>query len=255
MAELTTMGFRPGRSIVHRLDARFKLLMLAVISIVTLGADLRGLAVLSALILISIGHIGIPFRSILREMRYFAVLLLLVFIARSLSTPGAPLLSAAGVSITREGVAAGTLVCWRLACIVLAGLIFTTTTRTSEIRGAVIRLFAPVPWIPERRAGTMIGLLVRFIPMILEQVRETADAQRARCAQCRKNPVTRLVKLTVSLLRRIFEDADRLVTAMEARCYNEERTGPSFSATSLDWYALFAMAVVCGGVMVLSLRT
>ena len=100
----------------------------------------------------------------------------------------------------------------------------------------------------------MISLLVRFIPMILSQARETADAQRARCIECRKNPVVRLVKLTVALLRRIFEDADRLVVAMEARCYTEDRTGPSFSATRLDWAVLFlSTAAVCGGVFFLSL--
>jgi biotin transport system permease protein len=253
MAELTPMGFRPGRSVPHRLDARFKLVSLAMISIVTLRADFWSLAALTALALAAIRHIGMPLRSILIEMRYFAVLLLLVFIARALSTPGTPLVSLAGISVTREGITAGGLVCWRLACVVLAGLIFIAATRPSEIRGAVIWLLAPVPWIPERRAGTMISLLVRFIPMILNQARETADAQRARCIERRKNPVVRLVKLTVALLRHIFEDADRLVVAMEARCYNEDRTGPSFSATRLDWAVLFLAAAVCGGVVFLSL--
>lgn len=253
ITEPTTMGFRPGRSVLHRLDARFKLVSLAMVSIVTLRADFWGLAGLTVLGLAAIRHIGIPLRSILGEMRYFAVLLLLVFIARALSTPGTALTSLIGITVTREGVTDGGLVCWRLACVVLAGLIFIAATRPSEIRGAVIWVLAPVPWIPERRAGTMISLLVRFIPMILNQARETADAQRARCIECRKNPVVRLVKLTVALLRRIFEDADRLVIAMEARCYSEDRTGPSFSATRLDWTVLLATAAVCSGVVFLSL--
>lgn len=252
MAELTTMGFRPGRSVPHRLDTRFKLVSLAMVSIVTLRADFWGLGALTALALAVIRHIGIPFRSILSEMRYFALLLLLVFIARTLSTPGSPLVSLVGITVTREGITIGGLVCWRLGCVVLAGLIFIAASRPSEIRGAVIWLLAPVPWLPERRAGTMISLLVRFIPMILNQAHETADAQRARCIERRKNPVVRLVKFTVAVLRRIFEDADRLVVAMEARCYTENRTGPSFSATRLDWAMLFLTAAVCGVVLFLS---
>ena len=98
----------------------------------------------------------------------------------------------------------------------------------------------------------MLSLLVRFVPMILDQARETMDAQRARCIECRKNPVFRLTALAVALLRRIFEDADRLIVAMEARCYNEERTGPAYRATRLDWAALFGTAAVCGGVVLRS---
>jgi energy-coupling factor transporter transmembrane protein EcfT len=252
MAEPATLGFRPGRSIPHRVDARFKLVSLAMVNIVTLRADFPSLAVLTAILTAAIGHTGIPFRAMAREMRYFGFLLLLIFAARALSTPGAALISAAGMAVTREGLAAGGLVCWRLACIVLAGILFIAATRPSEVRGAVIWLLAPIPWIPERRAGTMLSLLVRFVPMILDQARETMDAQRARCIECRKNPVIRLAVLAVALLRRIFEDADRLIVAMEARCYNEERTGPAYRATRLDWAALFGTTAVCCGIVLRS---
>jgi len=245
MAELTTLGFRPGRSLFHRLDARFKLLCLAMISITVLRAGVWGLTGLTVPGLAAVCRLGIPLRSMLKELRYLAVLLFLVFAARALSTPGTALLTVSGVSITREGAAAGGLVCWRLTSVVLAGIIFIAATRPSEIRGAVIRLLAPIPFIPERRAGTMISLLIRFIPMILNQARETADAQRARCIECRKNPVFRLKTLCVALLRRIFEDAEQLVVAMEARCYTEDRTSPRFSATPRDWTALFVTAAAC----------
>lgn len=252
MAELTTMGFRPGRSALHRLDARVKLICLAMISIATLRADFWWLGGLTAAGLAAVRTLGIPLRSVLRDMRYFALLLVLVFIARALSTPGSAILTAAGTVVTREGLVAGALVCWRLACVVLTGLLFIAATRPAEVRQAVIWLLAPIPGVPERRAGTMISLLVRFIPVILNQARETADAQRARCIECRKNPVARLVKLTVALLRRIFEDADRLVIAMEARGYTEDRTGHPFSATRRDGLALLATAAACAAVVVFS---
>ncbi len=217
------------------------------VGIATLQADFRGLAALTVLILAALRHTGIPLASMAREMRYFVLLLVLVFIARALSTPGEALLSAAGVSVTREGVLAGGRVCWRPACVAAAAILFVVATRPSELRGAVIWLLAPVPGIPERRAGTMISLLVRFIPMVLDQARETSDAQRARCIECRKNPVARMAVLTIALLRRIFEDADRLVAAMEARCYSEDRTGPAFGATRLDWLVLLGAVLFCAG--------
>lgn len=252
MAEPATLGFRPGRSVPHRLDARFKLVSLAMVNLALLRADFPALAGLTALLLATIGHMGLPLRAFTREMRYFALLLLVVLLVRAVSTSGTALLSAAGVAVTREGLAAGGLICWRLAGIVLAGFIFIAATRPAEVRGAVIWLLAPIPWVPEQRAGTMLSLLVRFIPLILEQARETRDAQRARCVECRKNPATRLSVLAVALLRRIFEDADRLVVAMEARCYTEARTPPAARATRLDWAALFGTAAVCGFILIRS---
>lgn len=252
MAEPATLGFRPGRSVPHRLDARFKLVSLAMVNLALLRADFPALAGLTALLLAAIAHMGLPLRAIARETRYFALLLLVVLLVRAVSTPGVALLSIAGVAVTQEGLAAGGLICWRLSGVVLAGLIFIAATRPAEVRGAVIWLLAPIPWVPEQRAGTMLSLLVRFIPLILEQVRETQDAQRARCVECRKNPATRLSVLAVALLRRIFEDADRLVIAMEARCYTEMRTAPATRATRLDWAALFGTASVCGVVLMRS---
>jgi energy-coupling factor transporter transmembrane protein EcfT len=77
--------------------------------------------------------------------------------------------------------------------------------------------------------------------VILNQARETAEAQRARGVANRKNPAYRLTKLGLPLIRRTFENADRLVTAMESRCYSENRTGPALVSTRRDWKALFVI--------------
>jgi len=84
------------------------------------------------------------------------------------------------------------------------------------------------------------------VPVILNQANETAEAQRARCVENRKNPVYRLIRLGIPLIRRTFERADRLAVAMEARCYTENRTDPELCATRIDWMALVVMILVCG---------
>jgi energy-coupling factor transporter transmembrane protein EcfT len=91
----------------------------------------------------------------------------------------------------------------------------------------------------------MLSLLIRFIPMILNQAIETAQAQRSRGIELRKNPVSRLVRFSIALMRRIFLDADRLVTAMRARSYSENRTPPEFSAEISDWVILSGVLVFC----------
>ena len=100
-------------------------------------------------------------------------------------------------------------------------------------------------FIPSKRIATMMSLVVRFIPVIFDQARETADAQRARGVDNRKNPIYRLKKLGIPLMRRTFERADKLAVAMEARCYSENRTDPGLYARSKDWAALFVVICLC----------
>ena len=94
-----------------------------------------------------------------------------------------------------------------------------------------------------------MGLIVRFIPVILNQAKETAEAQRSRCVENRKNTLYRLVRLGIPLIRRTFEQADRLIVAMAARCYSENRTEPALCATRKDWVALLILIVISGWVL------
>ncbi len=245
MAELTAFSFRPGASFLHELDVRFKLVFLVLISLASLKAALLALCVLTIVLIGVIIDIRLPIKVILKELRYFLILLLFVFIARALTTPGSPLIQFKAVSVTREGVHGGIIVCWRLLIIIMMGLSFVSTTRPSEIKAAVQWFLNPFPFIPAKRIATMMSLIIRFMPVILDQAKETADAQRARGVENRKNPLYRLKKLLIPLMRRTFVSADKLAVAMEARCYSENRTDPGLSCGIRDWIALFAVICLC----------
>jgi energy-coupling factor transporter transmembrane protein EcfT len=103
----------------------------------------------------------------------------------------------------------------------------------------------PIPFISEKRVATMLSLIMRFLPVILNQARDTADAQKARSVENRKNPIYRMTKLAIPLLRRMFEDADKLIVAMEARGYNETRTDPELSCNPKDWFIFLFVIGFC----------
>jgi energy-coupling factor transporter transmembrane protein EcfT len=178
----------------------------------------------------------------MKELRYFSVLLFLIFAARVLSADGSPVFDSKYFTVSSQGLLDAGLVCWRLAFIVVLGFAFISTTPPSAIKTAVQWYLKPVPFVPEKKVGVMKGLILRFIPVILDQARETAEAQKARCVENRKNPVYRLTKFGFRLLRRTFERADDLVIAMEARAFTEYRTGPDLTANKSDWIVL---SVVC----------
>ena len=245
MAELTVFGFRQGTSLLHRLDVRFKLLFLVLISLSSLSARVAGLFLLTLILLVALVHVRVPLGSILKDFRYVSILLMFIFVTRALSTSGSTLFEFKIISVTREGIHAGALVCWRLVIVIAAGLAFVLTTRPSEIKGAVAWMLRPFPFVPGKRIATMMSLIVRFMPVIFQEAKETLDAQRARGVENRKNPVYRVVKFGVPLLRRTFERADKLALAMEARCYSKNRTDPPLAAGKKDWIALFAVVFLC----------
>jgi biotin transport system permease protein len=245
MAELTVLSYRCGKSILHKLDVRFKLFFLVLISFTVIKVDLTALFIINFVLITVLVSIRFPIIPSLKDLRYFFVLILLVFFARTFSTPGSVLVDLTFIKITRQGMYEGGLVCWRLFLVVFFGLSFVSTTRPSETKAAVEWFLSPFPFIPRKRIAIMMSLIMRFIPVIYEQVKDTADAQRARCIKNKKNPIYRLIKLLIPVIRRTFEGADDLVLAMEARCFSENRTDPVLSSSRKDWVALFIIICFC----------
>jgi len=234
MAELTFVRYQPGDSLIHRLDVRVKLLALVLLALSTARADFGDLIILGLLI-----AAGIFFTRPLFTKRFSGILwwlgfLLVVFAARALTTAGTPLLSFRIFTVTREGVFEGLQVAGRLAAIGLLGLLLVASTRSVEIKAGVQWLLRPVPGPAAGRVATMLGLLLRFIPMIFEQAQRTSEAIKARGIQRRRNPLYRIKFFALPLLRRLFEDTDNLILAMQARGYQDRRTDPPLSFKTTD---------------------
>ena len=242
MAELTAFSYQSGDSLLHLLDVRVKILFVILISLICLNLYFFELGILTSLLLSLIFHARLALISGLKELRYFLILLFFIFVARVLSSDGPPAIELRFISVSIQGLHSGILVCWRLAIIVILGFAFISTTRSSAIKAAVQWFLKPVPFIPEKKVALMMGLILRFVPLIFHQAGEIAEAQKARGVENRKNPVYRLTKLAFPILRRTFERADNLVAAMEARAFTENRTDPELNLHKRDWICLI---VVC----------
>lgn len=224
------------------LDVRLKLVLMAGVSVAGLRLGFAGLSLLLALLIIFFSVFRPAARVYFSELRWVFLLLTLVFVARVFSTDGTPLTGFGPVAVTREGLREGTLVCLRLVLVFVVGAAFIATTRSSEIKAGLQWFLKPLPWVPAERVATMLSLVARFMPVILEQAARTSDAQRARASENRRNPIRRLAAFGIPLMRRTFETADNLAVAMEARCYSETRTDPDLTAGRRDW-VFFGTAV------------
>jgi energy-coupling factor transporter transmembrane protein EcfT len=246
MAELTMAAYRPGRSVLHRLDARFKLSLAVLASAATLHGNLPALAWVGGVLATAALSARVRPAAASGELRCLGILLALVFLARAMATEGEPVVTLALGTITVEGLADGGVVCLRLVLAYLIGALIVATTRSAEIRTAVRWFLKPLPLVPAERIATMLSLMTRFVPLIMEEAARTAEAQRARGVENRRNPVFRLVRLALPLMRRILTASDRLALAMESRCYTEARTWPVLGAGRRDW---LVFAGACAALM------
>jgi biotin transport system permease protein len=250
MAQLAIFDFHSGNSFLHRMDNRFKLLILIGLNLAVALTNQVGMSGLSIFLVLILFRLKISIRRLLVEIRFFILLLVMVFTARAFSTPGSPLFPDWAVSITIEGINDAGLICWRLSLVVLLGLLFINTSKPLEIKAAIQWYFQPVPKVSGQRVALMISLMMRFIPLILELSVEISEAQQSRAIGNRKNPLYRMKVFVLPLLEGIFKKADEMVDSMEARCFSENRTDPELSCQYSDWILLLITGVCCLGMIV-----
>jgi energy-coupling factor transporter transmembrane protein EcfT len=250
MAELSVFAYHPAAGGLHGCDGRFKLLSFLILTVTLTTGGPVSLTATSAVLLTGLFIARVPINAFLREMRLFGAFLGFVWLVRALGTPGHVLLALGPLELTREGVGQGGVICWRMAVVLVGGLLFIRTTRMAEVRAAMAWLLRPIPFLNGQQAATMLGLLVRFIPMIFDQARRTREAQLARGVERRRNPVYRLKALAFPLVRDTFLKSDRIATAMAARGYTGAITPFDFASRPRDW-GLLGLSAALGAVHLL----
>ncbi|MCK5542544.1 MAG: energy-coupling factor transporter transmembrane protein EcfT [Desulfobacterales bacterium] len=235
---MTPFIYKQGSSILHNLDTRYKFVIMCLISMGILKALFPALAIISIVLIAAMLSVGIKPLNSFNHIKYFLILLIFIFISRALTTPGEPLFSVFEVPVSNSGIKDGALVSIRFLIIMLLGMIFSHTTKPSSIKSAAEWFLKPIPFIPEKRASLMIGLSIRFLPLIIEQAKQVSDAQKARCSDNQKNPVRKIARLILPILKKTFQTADNLALAMESRCFSEDRTDPEFNKSGYEIISL-----------------
>jgi biotin transport system permease protein len=186
-------------SLMHRRSPRFKLAILALLGVLLFLTEtiplLAGVMAIGALLYFSS---GLAAGDAIRRLR--PVLLTIVFVALFglLFTP----LHAAIVTVLR------------LTCLMLFAATVTATTRIAAFIDEITLLAMPLERLGLVRAadiGLAIGLVVRFLPDILNRYDAIREAHAARGLTIRVRTV--LVPLIILTLR----DADNIAAAIDAR--------------------------------------
>lgn len=229
--------FKDKNTVIHSLDSRTKIFMVGALSSILVTVGFWRLVLVGGLILL-LGWKGrVNFIKGLLEVKPFLVLLAFVFLAHSFSGPGPPLFSIFGFALTVSGMVSGCIVILRLALIVLLGLLYSSTTPPKATKAAFEWFLRPFPF-NERVFGAAVAIGIRFFPQIREETERIQEAQKARLGD--EAGVLRKLKNFASLLViRIFERAQKVSMAMDARCYSADRPSRlQLSASRCDYISL-----------------
>jgi biotin transport system permease protein len=191
-------GYIPGDSVLHRLPAGGKLLMLAFASLVLFPVnDPRLLCLALGAVLCLFPVLGRGGLHALRALKPLVAILAFVLALHALL----------------GSFSLGLIVSLRLATLVLLATLVTVTTRMDSMMDALRPVLRPVAWfgLSERRLALAVALVVRFTPFIVDLGRQLQEAYRARSGRRGH------VKLVAPLCLQALNAADHVAEALAAR--------------------------------------
>jgi len=239
MAQVTFFHYIHKDTALHRMDGRLKLLCMLLLSL-SASFAYEWQHYLAPLCLVAAALIAakLPIVALLKDMRFFAVIISIVFATNALTIAGDPIPGFFIESVSMQGVVRGLRFAGRLVLIIMVCTVVTGTTSLQTFKNVIEWCLRPIPFIPEARVATMISLTFVLIPVIFDSYAEMMSAQKSRCIELRKNIIKRLNFIVFPLLDRTLRRADEIVHAMESRCYSETRTGALFKTNKADWLIL-----------------
>lgn len=222
MAGRLTFHYFPGDTILHRWDVRCKFPALLLSAIGFLYMDGTGLFIFSCLFAVLLGTSGISARALAGDLKNWVWFLLIIFVFQAFSSQLDGTVPPGWWPHGYETAFGALIGIWRLILIICYAMLFSMITRPRDLQEAVIWYLRPFPFLPARRIALMISLMLRFLPLILDQADEVDLATRARLGNRRKNPILRMKYFVLPLFRRSIKRADNLALALAARGYRDD---------------------------------
>ena len=258
LQDITLGQFFPGKSILHRLDPRTKIISL--FALVILIFAVQGWAAYIALIILTAGLIflsKVPPLTVLKSVKPLSWIILFTLLIHCVSHDGEVLAKVYVFKVTTEGIIYGVQISLRLMLLIMLSSLLTFTTSPLKLTDATEKLLSPLKKIgvPSHELAMMMTIAIRFVPTLLEETDKIIKAQKSRGLDFESGGIVKklqaMVPILVPLFLSSFRRADDLAMAMEARCYRggEGRTHmKQLRLKNLDYFAAAFVILICAGV-------
>ena len=227
LKDITLGQYFPGKSVIHLLDPRTKLIMLVVYIVgLFVASSWISYAVMLVFLVTVIAISTIPVKNILRGLKPLIFILVFTGILNLLFTDtGNVLVSFWVITITDDGLIRAFFMMARILMLISGTFLLTYTTSPIALTDGLEKLLSPLKVIkvPVHELSMMMCIALRFIPTLIEETDKIMCAQKARGADFETGNLLQrakaLVPILVPLFISAFRRADELATAMECRCY------------------------------------
>ena len=259
--DITIGQYFPGKSAIHKMDPRIKILLSILYIVMLFVADnmwglLLGVLFGFAAYLIS----RIPLSMIWKSMKPVVPIVIFTAVLNLFLSTGDPLWQWKFLKITREGIETAVFMSVRILCLIAGTSLLTYTTSPIALTDGIERLLSPLKKIklPVHELAMMMTIALRFIPTLIEETDKIMNAQKARGAQLDTGKMTDRVKALVPVLIPLFisafRRADELAMAMECRCYRggDGRTRLKVLRCTKQDYIDLAVCIACFAVILSS---
>lgn len=249
--------YLPLNSLLHRLDARARIILyLVILMAATFTAQPAGLflALLIVLVLLRIGRIPLNFalRGLLPPLPFLLILAVLqVFV--SIRPPTAlPLFEFGMLKIYASGLVSAFMLLLRFCVLILTLSLSSFTLSTSEMIHGLESLFSPFSrlGLPTHDLVMVLQVTIRFIPFLAMAAERIAKAQASRGAEwgVRKGNIFQRVRQVIPLIVPLFltslRRAETMALAMDARAYGS--TPQRTSMYTMQFQFKDAAAIIFG---------
>ncbi|MBQ8689153.1 MAG: energy-coupling factor transporter transmembrane protein EcfT [Clostridia bacterium] len=264
ISDITLGQFFPGKSVIHRLDPRTKIILSIVFIVAVFMANTP-----AAFLLLTVGTVltvvasKLSFSVIFKGIKPIIYILIFTAIINIFLTKGTgePLVSFWIINIYVEGIVRAFFMAYRVIILIIGtSTLLTYTTSPIALTDGIESLLYPLKLlhVPVHLFAMMMTIALRFIPTLIEETEKIMNAQKSRGADFTSGGLIKrakaLIPILIPLFVSSFKRAEELATAMECRCYRGDKNRTklvklSFKGIDLIW-ALFAILFI-GGVIAL----
>ena len=207
LKDITLGQYFPGESVVHKLDARLKVLMV-VAYIVALFCAKGPISYSLCFIVLGlcIGLSRIKLKMMLRGLKPILFIVSFTAFLNMFYTPGIVLWKWWIFTLTREGIVNAFYMVTRIIMLILCTALLTYTTSPIALTDALEHLLGPLKKlrVPVHEFTMMMTIALRFIPTLIEETDKIMSAQKARGADFESGNLIRRAKALIPVLVPLF---------------------------------------------------
>ena len=243
--------YLPGKSFLHKLDPRIKIIASFLLMIAVFSAwSYVSLFIITVFTFILMVMSGVSIKIYLKNTGVILAMTLFSALLNLFYGPGEPLFKWGFISITELGIQNSIVVALRIFNMLILSACLMFTTSPNDMTYAMKSIMKPLEkfGVNVDDLTIMITIALRFIPITLEEANKIIASQKSRGADIGKGGIIERIKsflpIILPLFAATFRRAYDLAMAMECRCYGLKKSRTSLKKLKISFFDIICIIFI-----------